>query len=795
MERIYLNKERSEKERAEDLLSRMDLEEKMGQIVCFWPKAIDDTERLEQYPQGAGVVSATYMRILETLEECTAFQKKWQNVMMEKSKHHIPAIFHMEGLCGPTVQGAASFPDGLCRAASWDPELEMEIGRIVGRQESALGIGHVFAPVLDLNRDPRNGRMGETYGEDPVLASSLGVAYIKGIQSEHGTGIRPEAVAKHFAGFHASIGGIQFAAAEFGESLLKEIYLKPFQAAISKADLRGVMPCYDPVNGIPVSASKKMLQHFLRKEMGFDGLAVSDYDAILNAFQYCRLYENLAEAGARCLEAGIDVEEPYLEAYGSRLKERFERGELPVEILDRAVERILEAKFRMGLFEHPYGMEGAALAGKFYQASDAACSKKSAQEGMVLLKNQDALPLAKGIRKMAVIGVHAITGRFLFGGYTHYSMAEGNLAMKHEKLASEAGEECEVIPGTVIEKSESSDYEELLHHQKPDCKNLLEALKTEFPETEINWACGYQFAGTDNSLYEEAYQLMEDADVVILTLGGKHGTRKIASMGEGIDAVNINLPACQENFLKGIKKRGKKLIGIHYDGRPVSSDAADEVLDAILEAWSPAEAGNKAVAEILSGRENPSGKLPVTVAYHAGQIPLFYNMPNGSGFTQGGSIGYEEYVDLTHKPRYPFGFGLSYTDYEYKNLAVLEKDDQAEICFQICNTGNLEGVEIVQLYIQDCRASMVRPVMELAGFQRIALAPGEEKAVTFRLFHDQMAFVDENGKWKVEKGEFHIYIGASSADMRLKGSFTVKGTRFIEGRDRHFYAEALCHKI
>jgi beta-glucosidase len=287
----------------------MNLKEKMGQIVCFFPRKLSEYDELEKdYTHGVGQVSALEMRQLDTLEDASRFQREIQEKVMALSEHKIPAIFHMEGLCGAYVQGATSFPSGIGRGATWDPELEEEIGRVVGRQERAIGISQVFAPVLDISRDSRFGRQGETYGEDPALAAAMGVAYTKGIQSEQTGNLHSECVAKHFLGFHGSDGGIHGAHCDIPARALREFYGKPFQAAISEAGLRGIMPCYASINGEPVSASKEILTGLLREEMGFDGIAVSDYCAIMNIHSVQKVSESFTEAGLRALSAGMDME-------------------------------------------------------------------------------------------------------------------------------------------------------------------------------------------------------------------------------------------------------------------------------------------------------------------------------------------------------------------------------------------------------------------------------------------------------------------------------------------------------
>ena len=792
---VYLNPNKTPEERAKDLLERLTLAEKMGQVVCFWPRLLPDDEQVyaQNYPCGAGILAAVYMRMLPTREDSAAFQRKWQKLTIDMSPHHIPALFHIEGLCGPTIQDALSYPCGLGRAASFDAALEEKIGEAVGRQAAAMGVGHVFAPVLDISRDPRNGRMSETYGEDPTLAAALGSAYARGVHSPHGTPIRPEAVAKHFLGFHGSQGGIQSSAFEVSERTLREVYAKPFQACITEGGLRGVMPCYTPVNGEGVSASRKLLTDLLRDEMGFDGLAVSDYTGISKLYERNHLFESLEDAGYAAMKAGMDVETALKKAYSDQLEAQFASGDRDIAVLDRAVLNVLEAKFRMGLFENPFPMEDSESI--FILPGDADAARKSAEESLVLLKNDGILPIADTVKTIAVIGCHAQTARYLFGGYTHYSMAEGNIARMLESRKPNEGKPVETIPGTPVLRSDEEEYEELLRHQKPGCRNLMEELRKSSPDKEILYAYGYDCAGTDESYYEQAVETAKKADLVIMTLGGKNGTRKTATMGEGTDASCINLPAVQDKLIRLVLKTGKPVIGIHFDGRPVSSDAADG-MNALLEAWSPAEFGNEAIVGILAGNINPSGRMPVSVVFNAGQIPLCYSAMNGSSFTPYTSIGVMgSYVDCPHTPRYPFGYGCSYTSFDYSDLCI--ESTAAGVCVscRITNSGQRAGTEVVQLYMADEQASVLRPVRELTGFARVSLEPGETAEVQFKVHYGQLAFYRGDGEFMAEKGIFRAEIGASSADIRLAGPFRLDSDRTFRGRDRGFFAETKIHRV
>lgn len=797
----YLDKSLSPKERAEDLLAKMTPEEKLAQTQCVLvPEAKVDLAK-GFLTAGIGEISTLDVRNIEDRHRAAAFINKVQDIVMESSPHRIPAIFHMEGLCGAFVQDATSFPSGIARASSFNPETERKIGAIVARQENAAGITHTLAPVLDISRDSRMGRQGETYGEDPALASAMGSAYTKGIQETpvviDGDERHSEAVAKHFMGFHNSLGGIHGGDSMTTPRLMEEIYGRPFQAAITEANLRGVMPCYCTFDGEPASASKHLLTDLLREKMKFDGLAVADYGAVENVHNVQKAYETVTDAGEACMKAGMDVEMPMPSGYNKELLERMKSGEADMQILDTAVERILEAKFRMGLFEHPYALTGEKFDQVFFDEKDKEVTLQSATESLILLKNDGALPIDKTVKKIAVIGPHANNARDFFGGYTHISMVEAVHAVANslagiQKSGDEKPNEVKYVPGTQIQSNETEEFEQVLKTIKPGCRNLVEELRATLPDAEIVYAHGYEIAGADESEFAKALEAVKNADLCILTLGGKHGSCSVASMGEGVDATDINLPPCQDRFIEEAAKLGKPLVGVHFNGRPISSDVADEKLNAILEAWNPSEAGARAIVSVLTGEENPSGRLPVCVAYNAGQIPIFYNHVNGTSWHQGASIGFTNYVDMPHTPRYFFGYGLSYTTFEYSNLKVdkesLTADGSIQISVDVTNTGNVQGTDVVQLYVRDVFASMVRPEKELAGFARVPLIPGETKTVTFELKATQLAFLTTDMKWKVEKGAVDIMIGKSCNDIVLQTQIQIENDAYIDGAARSFYA-------
>ena len=793
--KAYMNASLSPRKRAELLLGEMNLDEKMAQLVGVFAIRGAEDRMAAFFKNGIGQISSLEFRSCDSLEEVAAWQRQLQTIVMESSRLHVPAVFHMEGLCGPLMQDTTTFPSGVARGSSFDPALERKIGETVSRQEAAVGITQVLAPVLDISRDSRMGRQCEPYGEDPTLAAAMGAAFTHGIQETETAGRTPDAAAKHFFGFHNSAGAIHGAHVDAGDRLLLETYGKPFQAAITEACLKGVMPCYGSLNGLPIHASKHYLNGVLRGEMGFQGVTVSDYGGASNAHEYQGIGETMGDAGLRCLAAGLDVELPMPVAYADELKRKFASGEADMALLDGVVTRVLEAKFRMGLFEHPFALEGEALDKTVHHKEDEQLAARSAREALVLLKNDGALPLTGEEKTVAVIGPAAANARYYFGGYTHLSMVEA----KHAARNSMAGvngngvkNEVRTVPGTHVEDDENDEFNGVLTKLKPHCRNLVQVLETVLPNTRVLYAQGYHKTGADESLFPEALEIAKEADVILLTLGGKNGSGSIATMGEGVDGTDINLPACQDAFIRKAKKLGKPLIGIHFDGRPISSDAADECLDAILECWNPATYAAEAVTDAVLGRLNPSGKMPLSTARCAGQIPVYYNHPNGSMWTQGPSIGFADYVDCPHRPRYCFGHGLSYTAFEYSDLKLDRREtrpfEPVTVSLKVKNAGACAGTEIVQLYVKDVYASMTRPQKELQGFARVDLQPGESKAVCFSLQPSQLAFLDEDMRWKIEKGEFEIQVGSSSEDIRLRDSFRVAEDAWLAGRTRAFYA-------
>lgn len=796
----YLDKSLPTPERARDLLTKMSLGEKMGQIVGALPFPSENMleELREKYPHGIGAISCLLM-MGSDLPDAAAYQRRMQEAAMSLSEHRIPAMFHFEGVNGILLREGMSFPSAMGRGASWNPQLEKEIGGVVGREADALGVSQVFAPVLDVTRDARFGRTAESYSEDAALVSAMGVSFTKGVQCNC-ENVQVEAVAKHFLGYHASLGGIHATSLNVPERDVKEVFAKPFQAAITEANLRGIMPAYNALNGEAISGSWTYLTRLLREEMGFGGITVSDYTAIAEMQERLQVAQSKAAAGLLALQAGMDVELPNKVCMNDELYELFTSGKAEMALLDKTVLRILTAKFQMGLFENPFSLQDTALQELFHHEADQQLSLRAAQESLVLLKNDGLLPLnlkkMKG-KKIAVIGYHADTIRTFFGGYTFMSFSEARFAAAHTMAGVDAQQRQEglgVYPGTVVQRDNPA-AEDGARKAKPHVKSLLEELRTSFASSNITYAYGYDYAGEDTAFHEEALNAARDADLVILTLGGKYGTSTMATTGEGIDSAGVNLPLCQELFIQKLAECHKPAIGIHFDGRPISSDAAQQHLGAILEAWSPAEYGGKAIVSALTGDFNPGGRLPVTVAYHAGQEPIYYNHPNGSSYHQNTESAFKCYVDLPHEPRYFFGFGLSYTSFSYEDLQINITEastvGEIEVSFELRNTGEVDGDEVVQLYGKSHYASVVRPNIELLGFRRVHLHKHKAKRVTFSFPISQLAYLNIKNIWCVEKGEYDIMVGAACNDIKLSGTVEIKGNVDVNSKTRGFYAHSI----
>jgi beta-glucosidase len=755
------------------LLSQMTLDEKLAQVGSHWmfelqtEGKLDSSKLQEKLRHGIGQI--TRVAGASTLSPLAAAQagNQIQKFLVERTRLGIPAILHEESCSGPMLLGGTAFPQIIGLASTFQPELAQKMTESIRTQLLALGARQALAPVLDVSRDPRWGRTEETFGEDPTLVSQFGMAYVRGLQTEDlSQGVM--ATAKHFIGHSLSQGGLNCAPVQVGRHELYEIFLAPFQAAIRDAGLASIMNSYPELDGEVVAASRRILTDLLRGELGFDGLVVSDYEAVLMLHTYHNVVADLAGAGRLALRAGIDVELPTTLCYGDPLKAALEAGQLDLDMLDTAVRRHLGKKFELGLFDHPYVEEGRVLE-IFETPAQRGLAREIARQSIVLLKNNGMLPLQKSIGTLAVIGPNADNGRNQLGDYSYAATAE--LLM--------------------FQRVEGSDFVNpdlaYLDAHSPRVTTVLEGIQAAVsPQTKVLYARGCDNLEDDGAGLDEAVQIAREAEAVVLVLGDRSGLVPSCTSGETRDSAELRLPGMQEELAKAIIAQGKPVVVVLVNGRPYAIPWLDKDADAILEAWLPGEEGGSAVAEVLFGETNPGGKLPISFPRQVGQLPVFYNhKPSGMK-----SNWYGDYVSEKTTPLYPFGHGLSYTSFEYRDLMVGREQviagETVEISLKVTNTGELQGDEVVQLYTRDEYASVPRPVKELKGYVRLTLEPAECKAITFRLPVDQLAFYDNDTHLVLEPGRVILMVGSSSDDIRLVGELEIIGEDRIPVKDRVF---------
>ncbi len=750
------------KQRIETLLSQMTLDEKLAQLGSYWifelqTDGLLDTEKIKGR-LGHGIGQITRVAGASSLDPVAAAKagNELQKFLIEETRLGIPAILHEESCSGAMLLGGTLYPQIIGLASTFQPELAEKMTRAIRQQLLAIGARQSLAPVLDVSRDPRWGRTEETFGEDPLLVSHFGMAYVRGLQGENLTdGVM--ATGKHFIGHSLSQGGLNCGPVHVGRHELYEIFLAPFQAAIRDAGLASIMNSYPEVDGEVVAASRRILTDLLRDKLGFEGLVVSDYEAISMIHNFHHIAEDQSTAGRLALEAGIDVELPTVACYGDPLRAALEAGELNIDTVNTAVRRHLQKKYELGLFDHPYVDEGRVLE-VFETTEQRKLAREIACKSMVLLKNDGLLPLKKDIGTLAVIGPNADHARSQQGDYSFAATKDLMTYMLHDDSAVD-----------------NVDADAIAEHEVR-VVTVLEGIKAAVsPETEVLYAKGCDNMDADASGFEEALETVEQADAVILILGDCSGLTPNCTTGEFRDSADLRLPGKQEELAMAILATGKPIAVVLINGRPYALPWLEESADAILEAWLPGEEGGAAVADVLFGDTNPGGKLPLTFPRHVGQLPIFYNhKPSGMK-----SHWYGDYVSEKATPLYPFGHGLSYTTFEYSDLSIERKkaapSETVDVSLKITNTGDVSGDEVVQLYLRDEVASVPRPMKALKGYARLALQPGKSRDVTFHLPVDLLAFYDLDFNLVIEPGNILVMIGSSSEDIRLEGEFEIVG--------------------
>ena len=761
-------------ERVSDLVGQMTLDEKLAQLYSFWIfDLLDGEHRLSSeklknlISNGIGQITraggasafdpAASARAVNTI----------QRYLLTETRLAIPAIVHEECCSGYMALGGTVFPQMIGLASTFRPDLAQQMTDVIRKQMRAVGAHQGLAPVLDVARDSRWGRVEETFGEDPILVSQFGVAYVRGLQGDSLKDGGVMATGKHFIGHSFSQGGQNCAPAHLGKRDLWDFLIPPFQAAIRDAGLHTIMNSYPELDGEVVAASRTILTDLLRKQLGFEGLIVSDYDAILMIHNYHHVAIDKTSAAVMALNAGIEVELPGPSCYREALKEAIESGKASMELVDAAVSSHLQKKFELGLFENPYVDEDLVME-VFETPDQRALANQIARQSMVLLTNDGTLPLKKTIKKLAVIGPNANEQRNLLGDYSYAAMIEYMLSITPN--------------GSALEKINRAGLE--AHAVR--IPTILECIQVTAPDAQILYSQGCNILGEDRSGFDEALHLAGEADAIVLVLGDRSGLMPGCSTGETRDSVDLRLPGVQNELAMAILDTGKPVVVVLVNGRPMAIPEVTERASAILEAWLPGEEGGMAIAATIFGEANPGGKLPITFPRHVGQVPLYYNQkPSG-----GKSYWYLDYVSSDSSPLFPFGHGLSYTKFDYHDFSISCKECKAgetvDICVSVKNSGEFTGEEVVQLYICDEYACLPRPVKELKGFIRLELQPGESRRVTFHLPVNQLAFYDQDMNLVVENGFIKLMVGSSSADIRCEGEINIVGVQKSPVADRVF---------
>jgi beta-glucosidase len=749
---VYLDASAPVEQRVEDLLARMTLEEKIAQITATWNRKqeiftptndFDAAKARQVFPAGIGHFTRPsdlrggggnpFEQPFRDARETVALVNAIQHYAVKDARLGIPVLFHEEGLHGYAARDATSFPQAIALASSWDPELLTRVFTIAGREIRARGVQMVLAPVVDVARDPRWGRIEETYGEDPYLVGQLGIAAVRGFQGDSlplAAG-KVFATLKHMTGHGQPEGGTNVGPASISERTLREVFFPPFAAAVRSTHVLNVMASYNEIDGVPSHANHWLLHDILRGEMGFTGAVVSDYEGIEQLQRLHHVEPDLLHAAARALHAGVDFDLPDGEAY-AKLPDALAAGLVTQAEIDTAVRRMLRMKFLAGLFESPYADARYAQA-ITNNAEARTLAEQAARETTVLLKNDGTLPLrASSLKTLAVIGPNAATVDL--GGYSNVPAHTVSIL---DGIKTKVGNRVHVVSAEGVRITEKGNWysDEVVLAKRED--NLARI--------------------------KEAVSVAQGADEIVLVIGGSSATSR-----EGWDTnthlgdrANLGLLAQQDELARALFDLRKPVVVLLINGAPLSIPAIAEAANALVEGWYPGQEGGTALADILFGAANPGGKLPVTFARSTGQLPLFYNQKPSA---------HRGYLFDSKEPLFPFGFGLSYTTFEisapHLSATQIKGDQPVTVSVDVRNTGKVAGDEVVQLYLHDVVSSVTRPVKELKGFRRVTLAPGQGTTVQFTLDSEAFALWDEHMKHVVEPGAFEIMVGPNSADLK-----------------------------
>lgn len=744
--------------RLSDLLSRMTLEEKVGQLLCPLGWEMYEIHGNEVCPSGkfkqlikernVGMLWATYRAdpwTKKTLanglnpEMAAKAGNALQKYVMENTRLGIPMFLAEEAPHGHMAIGATVFPTGIGMAATWSPELVKEVGQVIAKEIRSQG-GHIsYGPVLDLTRDPRWSRVEETFGEDPVLSGTLGASMVDGLGGGNlSQKYATIATLKHFLAYAVPEGGQNGNYASVGIRDLHQNFLPPFRKAIDAGAL-SVMTSYNSIDGIPCTSNHYLLTQLLRNEWKFRGFVVSDLYSIEGIHESHFVAPTKENAAIQSVMAGVDVDLGG-DAY-TNLCHAVQSGQMDKAVIDTAVCRVLRMKFEMGLFEHPY-VDSKIAAKTVRRKEHIELARKIAQSSITLLKNENSiLPLSKMINKVAVIGPNADNRYNMLGDYT-------------------------------------------APQEDSNVKTVLDGIITKLSPSRVEYVRGCAIRDTTVNEIEQAIEAARRSEVVIVVVGGssardfktsyketgaavaEEGSVSDMECGEGFDRASLSLLGRQQELLESLQKTGKPLIVVYIEGRPLEKNWASEYADALLTAYYPGQEGGNAIADVLFGDYNPSGRLPISVPRSVGQIPVYYNQKAPRN---------HDYVEVSSSPLYSFGYGMSYTTFEYSDLQVVQKSARCfEVSFKVKNTGKYDGEEVSQLYMRDEYASVVQPMKQLKHFERFHLKKGEEKKVTFVLTEEDFFLVNYTLKKVVESGNFHLMIGAASNDIRLQNVILVE---------------------
>ena len=733
--------------RVKDLLSRMTLEEKVGQLVCLmgWDSyvrngnkvAVSDKFRNEIDSLHVGMYWAVFRAdpwTQKTLDNglnpalAAEAANAMQRYAIEHSRLGIPIFLAEEAPHGHMAIGATVFPTGLGMAATWDQELMEQTGAVIGKEIRLQG-GHIsYGPVLDLAREPRWSRVEETMGEDPYLSGEMGAAMVRGLGGGNlSLPYSTIATLKHFIAYGVSEGGQNGARSIVGPRELKQVFLEPFRRAINAGAL-SVMTAYNSLDGVPCTANKELLTDVLRGEWRFNrGIVVSDLFSIDGLKGTHHTAASSQDAAIQALLAGVDVD------LGgncfSQLVDAVKQGKVSEDAVNTAVKRVLRLKFEMGLFENPY-VNAKTAQKEVHNTAAVATSKQAALESITLLKNDGILPLNKNV-KVAVVGPNADNVYNMLGDYTA-PQAEGKVVTVYNGIKAMIGDaNCVYAKGCAVRDT-------------MDC-DIPAAVEAAMQADVVVAVVGGSSARDFKTSYEDTGAATADQKFI-----------SDMECGEGFDRATLDLLGRQIELLEALKKTGKPLVVVYIEGRPLNKNWADENANALLTAYYPGEQGGNAIADVLFGDYNPAGRLPVSVPRHVGQLPVYYNKPEPAA---------HDYVEMSAQPLYAFGYGLSYTTFEYSNLTL---HDGNYISFDVTNTGSRKGDEVVQIYVRHTNVSVVLPERQLAAFKRVTLEPGETQTLSFHCFEDiDVKYVNDKMEWRVGDGQGEFLIGGSSEDAKV----------------------------